>query len=488
LWQLPGCDITVCHSSADRDAASVIATRLDRCAESRVWLEECGAARAPIAEAWERGLSSAGIVLLLSPDSVPARLDRAEWEPILKHVTGGAQPPLACVLLRDCSYPRMLERRNFFRGRADSPDLLRELQRWAVSLHVPQDAAPMVPARLPWFAGREAELQRLWEDLADSCGAVALYGGAGSGKTSLAQEFARRAGGQFRGVIWVFGGRRDASVSSELALQLGLPLDLEPTDLLVRIESVLERHRLLVVLDDWQHRLPLPLVFERRSSLLMSTRNEGLGLPRAATIRLERTGGVVAPPQEPAPLRLWQAMSACEPMAADLELAGRVAGLSPPEVFDACRRLVELGLADPWDGAGERFRMNAASRATAALQPGSEPARRRHAECLHGIFSGWNDHPEVCGRYVPEIETALGWALEADWDLAAGLALRAFDFLRSQGRTREGADILMELRRSARMRQQRLVEERCDWELSWVQDESGATRRPFAPGQQMKLF
>ena len=67
-------DVFICHSAADRGVAAMIAARLERGAEAIVWLDECGGhSGQTIAATWEAGLSSAAILLLLSPEAVPQR-------------------------------------------------------------------------------------------------------------------------------------------------------------------------------------------------------------------------------------------------------------------------------------------------------------------------------------------------------------------------------------------------------------------------------
>src|SRR5258708_22824563 len=94
----------------------MIAARLERGAEAKVWLDECGSHSGPtIAATWEAGLSSAAIMLLLSPEAVPQRRGRADWELVLKHLERKAEPPMGAVLLRDCLFPGLLARTRFFR-------------------------------------------------------------------------------------------------------------------------------------------------------------------------------------------------------------------------------------------------------------------------------------------------------------------------------------------------------------------------------------
>jgi hypothetical protein len=325
-------DVFLCHSAADREVAARIASRLER-AESKVWLEQCSRDDAhTIPEAWDGGISSAAILLLLSPDTVPQRLNRDEWEPLLAHVAGNATPPIGAILIRECAYPRLLERKDFHRWDDRPEALLRALESWVLRLHPQSEFHSFMPARQPWFEGRQHEMDLLWTALVDEAGAAVLSNAApGSGKTSLAQEFARVAGGQFRDILWVeCGGRSRLSIAGELAAQLGTSLQGPVEEAIAGLGRLIENHRLLVVLDDVTGDIPIDLAPDGRASLLITTRLPGLPLPeRAVLVRLE---DAIAPspsesPMDPLDLRLLEAMSVCRPQGFPLEFAARIAGI-----------------------------------------------------------------------------------------------------------------------------------------------------------------
>ena len=95
-------DVFVCHSPGDREVAAVIAARLERGAETNVWLDECGShSGQTVAAAWEAGLTSAAILLLLSPDAVPPGLHREDWQSLLRHLERNSDPPVSAVLIED---------------------------------------------------------------------------------------------------------------------------------------------------------------------------------------------------------------------------------------------------------------------------------------------------------------------------------------------------------------------------------------------------
>src|SRR5689334_20312772 len=227
-------DIFLCHAPADREIAQTIAARLRFGAEAQVWLDEC---TNTLPSAWEAGGASAAIVLLLSPDAVPPRFKRDDWQSLLSHFETSAEPPVASILVQECPYPKLIERKNFFRWH-DNP--IRAIERWAVALHDTPPGA-FVPAPLPWFEGRTQELDFLWRALVDQAGSLALVNPEPStGKSALAQTFARAAAGHFREVLWIACGDRP---STSILGELGSRLEVAPE----RAPHVLQEHRLLLV-------------------------------------------------------------------------------------------------------------------------------------------------------------------------------------------------------------------------------------------------
>lgn len=321
------------YAPQDREIAATTAARLERGAEATVLLSECR--DHTVAEDWEGGQYCAAVLLLLSPDSVPARLRREDWESLLGHISGNAEPPVAAMLVRPCAYPRLLERKNFFHWAECSTEALRAIERWGLSLQPSPERRAYEPACLPWFQGRQRELALLWETLVDGAGsAVALQVEPGSGKTSLAQEFARQAGEQFRDVIWVACGSRPwESILGELASRLEVPLDAVQEESVAMLETAVGKHRLLLILDDASGCVPMLPRPDGLASILITTRSEDLALARpAVAIRLERLRREkIEAPENPAELRLWQAMAVCRPDGFPLELPAEAAGMELPD-------------------------------------------------------------------------------------------------------------------------------------------------------------
>lgn len=479
-------EVLICCAPADRELAEKIGARLERGAELDVVFDDSGGES--VAAKWEAGLSSGAILLLLSPESVPPRADRTEWGALLDHVASNGEPPVASLLARECAYPRILERRNFFRWADGGREALRAIERWAIELHRDAGHAGFTPARLPWFEDREEELEALWEALVDEAGiAVVINEEPASGKTALAQEFCLRAGAHFRQTLWVDCGQRSrAAIVGELAEQIGVDCPGEEDDGLGDLLEAAGRRRVLVVLDDCPPDLVQAASARGRASVLLTTRSAEVPAGR----RVVRPPAVaelpIAPPENEIDARLLKAMAVCRRGGFPLELAARVAGLAPAEVSGARSRLIERRLADPFDEAGGRLRVNALAAGMAS--GGLEEQRRRHAGLIHQAFAGWMRNQEFDRSYTGELMPALEWAAGADWPLACSLARHGFAFLRHRGRIAEGAELLDALRDAAEAIGDQAVSDECAWELSWLRGEAyrGLGRAPVG-GDQLRF-
>ena len=486
-------DIFICHSFADRDKANALATRLARSAEAQVWLEECGAgARESIATAWEAGLACAGIVLLLSPEAVPKRLDRQSWNALLAHVESNAQPQVATILTADCAFPRLLERRNFHKWTEKPQEVLRAMERWAIGTRQAAEAIGFAPPRLPWFQGREPELDELWARLVDDAGAVALVNRIpGSGKTSLAHEFARAAAEQFRDVIRIECGERSVnSLLGELAACLGIAAAGSGEEVIDRVDAAVREHRLLLVLDNVTGPLPIRDSGAGRASVLITARDADVLPPHH--VHVLPVEGVATsapdPPDSSDDRRLWHSMQACRTHAFPLALAARISGLTEAAASEVCARLTARRCADLSDRAPGWLRLSAQAIAAANLSASElEPLRRRHAVELATVVANWRRQPALCREFLIEAEAAFRWAASSEWDLAQRIAEGAAAYLRAEARWFDAAEWYRRLLSAAQAADDDRVTENCRWELSWLESDTGEPRRPLSSGAQLSF-
>lgn len=464
-------DVFLCHSPVDRERAIRIATRLESTAEARVLFEETTS----IPLSWEAGLGSSAILLLLSPDAVPARINRQEWEPLLNHLAGNGPPPVACVLVRDCSFPRLLERRSFFRSVEPALPLLRQIECWAIAAHPERVAAGLQPATLPWFAGHQGKLEELWTALVDTCGVVSITGPAGSGKTCLAQQFAHQAHKHFRDILWICCHNRSlASIASEVAWRLGVVLDGSVEGSCFQLAAHISSIRQLLIFDGVTCPIHPLLPSSGNASVIVTTRTPASG----HSIAMERAALVhTRLPERSSDWSLWRAASACRAQDFPLSLATAMAGLDDREGLAAAQRLCANRILDSLGAL--RFRLAATHR---------EPDFAKHAETLHTALRKWSSDPATGVALLGEVDAAYQWASVNDWRQAIDLACWSFGLLQFHRRTNEAVERMELLLREAERRGDDEVAASCKWEMSWIRSGSEAgVRLPDASAEQLVL-
>src|SRR5712692_5004404 len=218
-----------CHAPQDGPLVRELAEFLERgCAnlETIVPDGEIGPGDSLISKA-AHGFQADIVVLILSPDAVPGRWVREEWEPVLRDQAQQAGVGIVTVLHRDCVFPQLLRRKDFIDLTEDRLDGFRRLKQWIIERRPAAQELFFAPLRPSRFIGREQEIEFLRSSLADRPGvAVVTSASPGSGKTTLALDFAWRRRGDFDGVFWLRCGHLSAArLAGELAAQLGLPLE-----------------------------------------------------------------------------------------------------------------------------------------------------------------------------------------------------------------------------------------------------------------------
>ncbi|GEM_PF-1968329 len=438
---MPLLDVLVCHAPADLRAASDLAQRLERNGEARVRLLSTD--DTTIAEAWTEGDTAKAVILLMTPGAVPPKPTRETWKSLLEHVEGRGDPQIAVVVLRDCAFPKLLERAACFRRGLDTADL-RALDEWHIGLHESVHTFRAAPAIPP--AGHEREL----EHVIDGSGTHEL---GGADPSRLAQAFARQFAGHYLDVLWIECGLRDLScLAGEVAARLGIQPDGSLDDAWRQIAAVLHEHRILVVFDDLREQIPTLASAAGRGTVLITR--------PAAVLTTGPSDGFV-----------WQELSACREQGFSLAFAARLAGVSESEVAAQC---------EPLDAGLRRYRRTATSgTVTSAI-------RARHAELLSEIFLHRGD--SLSDECVPELDAALDWAISEDWPLAVQLAKRANLFFQDRGRRFEAVHYLRRVAAEAEHRGDAEVVHLCRKDLSWLTDDMGAVHHHWIPGQQGTLF
>lgn len=455
--------VLLCHSSQDSAAALALASRLERCAEARVSTASTQEDAPDLLHLWDAEDADA-VVLLLAPECVPPLSSRTAWQPVLDQVVGRSRPDVGAVVMRPCSYPRLLERAAFFRDGLD-PRHVRDLVAWLLNLH-PDPGWPewsvLHPARLAPGAGDAAELPRLWTELADTPGRITLLG---ERAPAVAQIFAREGAGQFRATLRIDAFRRPPEcVAGELASSLGIRLEGAVENAWPQLAAVLAAHRVLLILDGWEGELPWPEDPRGRCSILT--------LPPQT----------LPAPAEVPDVPLWSAALACRPAGFALGLAARIASLAWEEALRQARLLCDQGLLAEMDPVTFRYRRLASG------DP-SDELRLRHAQALNTVFLDRGKGAALAALSAAELAAGLDHAVSADWDLAVRLASRAHLFFEHYERRLEAVHYLRRIIQAAVVRGDEDTARHFRKKLAWLVGEDGTVHSLWnKEGEQGLLF
>jgi len=195
----------ICHAPEDAALASEIAAYLEANCALTVSREEVSRQeRQDLIDAVEIGLSADIVLVALSPASAPNVWKRERWEPVFLRQPGALGTRLACLLLRECRFPELFRRGNFFDLSGDSLAGMRALKRWVYGANQP-------------VAGGSFEALR--RRIADN---PAIETGLGMEE---AVAFAEECGEDFEGVLRIDCARRThAGILGDIGHALGLRL------------------------------------------------------------------------------------------------------------------------------------------------------------------------------------------------------------------------------------------------------------------------
>lgn len=470
-----------CYASTDRELVNELAAFLERGAGGEVLLEEGEMAPgADLIAKVEEGLAADVVLVLLSPEASPPRWVLERRKSVFWDQAAEVGTALATVLCRDTKFPELLRRKNFFDLRPNRLAGLRAIKRWLMALSPAPREAPFLPARQPSFSARDDELETLCALLADAPGIAVLEGAAGSGKTALALEFARRHREDFDAVLWLTcGSRSAAALAGDLAAQLGVRFDRDLESNLHELRHLCARHRCLLVLDNATPQAAALFAPRGRTSLLITTRSSGLAgalsavaVPSAAhshdTAHIADAIRALDGPAQ----RLLAAACACAPAGFPLDMAVRTADAEVEEARDIVAGFVQQGVLAPLDEIGPRFLVPAAVRERAALRGDGGRWARYHALAVASLFGEQTGAQDLTAHW-PELQHAFAGALDTDWPLASKLARRGLTWAKAQDRLAEAFEILQDWQRTAERHGDRRVLEDCAWEQIWILEHWG---------------
>ena len=468
--------VFLAYSKQDQPLAGELAGFLEGGADVRAFLDEGEIVPGEtLLSKTQEGLMAEAILVLLSPDSVPARWAREEWSPVFWDQPKEAGVGLATVLCRECRFPELLRRRRHFDLTQDRLEGFRAIKRWLLSLRPAIEERAFVPGRTAPFAGREAELEALRRALGDRPGCAVLTGRvAGTGKTTLALEFAQRNQEDFEGICWLGCCRRSAAgVAGDLAAQLNLRLEGDLEANLAELRRFCAQRRLLVVLDDLEDEVLLEMIPGGKASVLITSRRRDLTGPVAGDfIDLAPLPGTHLIQEAIAAIgeqerRLLAAIGACAPGGFRPALAAEAAGLDARAASAALEGLLSRSVVLELNERGPRYFL------ASLVRQAIEPAAYAHARTVCQQFARWSRSPSGCEVDLPDLQQALIWALsregdEEAWTLACDLAWRGFAFATRERRVAEAFELMEQLSRAAEHRADRGTSERCSREQVWL--------------------
>jgi tetratricopeptide (TPR) repeat protein len=501
------------HSSVDKDFVRNLATALEEGGQIKAWVDEAEIAPGDnIVNKIAEGLDSDFVLFIMSPDSVASNSVKEEWTDAFWEQTNKGQVKLAGVLYRDCAIPRLIRNKKYFDLRSNHPEGFRQIRSWLLTERpAPPPPVNLLPTRSPLFIGREADLDLLRERLKPGV-VLGLSGMAGSGKTTLALEFAHRWQTQFESVYWLACESGSLpSIAGDFARQLGLSITGDINQIVAELKLHCGRKRCLLILDNVEHEDPGALIPGGQAAVLVTTRQPGLRFLRLKPeLRLElftqeqcfrlfrevlgadevaahqpecrklfaRVGrlpaslirydvrhtianlaanlpaDVTAPITEaiaalaPESRRLLAAMSACAPEGFRLDLAASLLNLDSPAALEALFQLSGRSLAEELNREQRRYRLHALVREAARGQEFAE----EHAEAVRKQFDSWETDWQACELDLPDFQVALDWAMANNADFAEWLGYHGYPLTRRIGRLAEAFEICGRMKSAAAKR------------------------------------
>ncbi len=210
----------ICYALGDAELARDLTSFLNLNCAATVYAEEaCIDPQHDLIDAAEHALSADYLLLLLSPDSVPAVWQRTRWEPVLIDEARRFGTQVAYVLLRPCKFPEVLRRNPFFDLSGHRLAGQRALKRWLLrqapffsrAIQLPEPSASGgIPAE---------DLDLLEHRLADQPGVQTGV------NRDLALTFAHTHADDFEGAFWFNSANRSrAGMLGDTAQALDLKL------------------------------------------------------------------------------------------------------------------------------------------------------------------------------------------------------------------------------------------------------------------------
>jgi tetratricopeptide (TPR) repeat protein len=241
------------HSTKDADFVKQLAATIIG-ARSEAWVCEIDIEKHEnfVAEI-EKGLKWCDVALLIwSPDAAASQWTEEEWTSVLSRQVAEQKTRLGIVMLRDHPLPELLRTKNYIDARRDQQDALRQTVAWIEQRESVKRFLGLPEYRPQDFVGRGPYLQQLRNTFSGEPMVFLLHGEPGTGKTSLALQFAWDAQKDFDAVVFQTCGQRPLdAITAELVERL--PIDvktLAPDRQRDAAKQWLRQRQSLLVLDD----------------------------------------------------------------------------------------------------------------------------------------------------------------------------------------------------------------------------------------------
>ena len=241
------------HSTKDADFVKQLAAAIIG-ARSEAWLCEVDVGKFEnFVSKIEEGLKWCDVALLIwSPDAASSKWTEKEWTSVLARQVAEQKRRLGIVMLRDHDLPELLRTENFIDARSDPHEALRETVAWLEQRESVKRFLGLPEYRPQDFVGRGPYLQQLRSTFSGEPMVFLLHGEPGTGKSTLALQFAWDAQKDFDAVVFQTCGRRPLdAITAELVERL--PIDvktLAPDRQRDAAKQWLRQRQSLLVLDD----------------------------------------------------------------------------------------------------------------------------------------------------------------------------------------------------------------------------------------------
>ncbi len=170
--------LVICHAAADAETALRLADFLETNLPLRVAREEGRiTGDLDLIDTVEIALSAEAVLVLMSPQSVPAKWDRARWEPIFVKERAAVGCQLGFVLLEACRFPELFRRMPFFELADGLLATARLLKQWLLDPETPMTKSGSVDLVTEGLRAELADQPGMVFDLpsADSAGFIGAY-------------------------------------------------------------------------------------------------------------------------------------------------------------------------------------------------------------------------------------------------------------------------------------------------------------------------